>query len=72
MDRLQQFYLDEGTREDVKEFLHLMLKEEAVSRVFTGKDVVGLLEAGVLIDKTFSKLEELYKKKKEVLPEETE
>lgn len=65
MDKLQQFYLDEGTREEVKRFIKQLLNEEALNRVFTGKDVVGLLEAGQLVDKTFSKLEELYKTRKE-------
>lgn len=72
MDRLQQFYLDEGTREEVKLFMINLLQEEAVNRVFTGKNTVGLLEARENIDKTFSKLEELYKKRQEIKQDSTE
>lgn len=72
MDRLQQFYLDEATRDDVKNFMMNVLEEVAVERVFGGKDVVGILEAKELIEKSFSKLEEIYKVKKEVKQDSAE
>lgn len=72
MDRLQQFYLDEATRDDVKNFMMSVLEEVAVERVFGGKNVVGILEAKELIEKSFSKLEEIYKVKKEVKQDSAE
>lgn len=72
MDRLQQFYLDEATRDDVKNFMMNVLEEVAVERVFGGKNVVGILEAKELIEKSFSKLEEIYKVKKEVKQDSAE
>ena len=70
--KLQSFYLDEPMREDVKAFMISLLEEETVRRVFSGKDVVGILEAKELVDKSFSKLEELYKPKKQEIPETNE
>lgn len=70
--KLQQFYLDEPMREDVKAFMIALLEEETVRRVFSGKSTVGILEAKELVDKSFSKLEELYKPKKKEVPDTNE
>lgn len=70
--KLQSFYLDEPMREEVKAFMIALLEAETVQRVFNGKDVVGILEAKQLVDKSFSKLEELYRPKKEIVPDTNE
>lgn len=70
--KLQSFYLDEPMREDVKAFMTVLLEEETVRRVFSGKSTVGILEAKELVDKSFSKLEELYTPKKAEVPETNE
>jgi hypothetical protein len=70
--KLQSFYLDEPMREEVKTFMISLLEAETVQRVFSGKNVVGILEAKELVDKSFSKLEELYKPKKNVVPDTNE
>ena len=65
MNRLQQFYLDEATREEVKEFMISFLEEKTIEKVFGGSSVVGILEAKDMINGSFSRLEELYKIKKD-------
>lgn len=67
MDILKTFYNDVHTREAVKEFLLSNLKEEAVERVFDKKAIAGLYEASKCIEKTFSKLEELYGEKPQLI-----
>lgn len=60
MNPLVIFYRDETMRNTVKEFMVAQLEQMAIDRTFNKEDVVGIAEAKELVDKTFSKLKELY------------
>lgn len=61
MDKiLGQFYRNEVIRDAVWKFLESHLKEEAVSRVFEGKDTKGITDAKVVLDSAFIRLRALY------------
>ena len=60
--QLSQFYDNEPQRDAVKVFMIEVLKMIAVERAFEGEPVTGIQEARELVDKTFNKLEELYRK----------
>lgn len=57
---LKQFYEFKGQREAVRHFMIETLKEIAIERAFDGKDVNGIPEARLCIEKMFDHLEELY------------
>lgn len=60
MNPLLTFYKDSAMREAVKSFMISELEGMAIDRTFNKEDVVGIAEAKELIDKTFSKLKEIY------------
>lgn len=66
MDLLRTFYNDIHTREAVKAFLTEQLQNIAVERTFERKDVSGIADAMELINSSFEKLDEMYKKIEEV------
>lgn len=65
MDRqkLSEFYNDKAMLNVVKSFLIDTLKSETIERVFKGKDVSGIADAKIAIDKSFALLETLFAKK---------
>lgn len=64
-DPLKSFYQDVHTRDSVKEFIVLSLKEKAVELTFGGKETQHIKLARELIDEVWNKLEQLYAEKKE-------
>lgn len=64
METLFTFYNNEVEREAVRAFLMENLRELAVIRAFSGKEVTGIAEAKTVIDAAFSRLEEKFKPKK--------
>lgn len=64
MNPLVTFQRDKTTKETVKNFMISQLEEMAIDKVFTGESVVGIKEAGDLVEKAFNKLDELYGEKK--------
>lgn len=56
MVTLAKFYHDAVTRETVKEYLIEYLREQAVSKAFSGEDTSGLKEAKDAIDGAFLNL----------------
>lgn len=63
MNPLHQFYTDIHTREAVKAFMLSQLQEMAVDAVFAKEDISGIYEAKELVEKSFSRLRELYEPK---------
>jgi hypothetical protein len=66
---LNQFYNDEHTREEVKEFLFQTLDKYALEKVYKKEDTKSIAEAKETIEQAFSELQDLYapKKKMEVI-----
>lgn len=62
MASLQEFYRDQDTRNNVKNFLVEFLKGEAVRRVFEDEEpkVQGISDAKAVIEKAFDYLEEQF------------
>lgn len=60
MNPLVIFYRDETMRDAVKDFMVAQLEQMAIDRTFNKEDITGIAEAKELVDKTFSKLKELY------------
>lgn len=70
MASVQDFYLDEDTRENVRGYLQQHLEKRAVDKVFAKEDVAGVAEARATIDEAFENLELLFApKKKKKLPQ---
>lgn len=69
MNPLFQFYQDSSTRETFKAFMLAQLDEMALETLYAGKDVKGFQEARELVDKTFSKLKDLYAPKDKAVVE---
>lgn len=57
---LNQFYNDEHTRNELIEFIHDFIDQEAISRVYNKEDVSAVADARQLIDLAFSELQNLY------------
>lgn len=64
MNPLQLFYSNENERQAVYDFFIATLGELAVEKAFDGKETKGIQEAKECIDNAFTKLEELFAKKK--------
>lgn len=60
---LRVFYNNENERETVKLFMIEALKELAWEASFKGESTEGISDARKMIDKMFSKLEDLFKEK---------
>lgn len=60
MSSLQDFYLNEAMRNDVKLYLVDFLKQEALKKVFDREDVSSVAEAKEMIDKAFENMEVLF------------
>lgn len=65
MDLLKQFYNDTHTKDSVKEFIMVYLKEKAVELTFTGEETKHIKLAREVLDEAWNKLEQLYGKKEE-------
>jgi len=63
MMSLQEFYNDHETRDNVKEYLALFFKEEAVRKLMKREDAVALADATEMLDKAFSNLEDMFEPK---------
>lgn len=63
MNPLNSFYQDVHQREAVKAFMIEQLEEMTIENVFNDKQITGLYEAKLLVDKMFNTLEETYKQK---------
>lgn len=61
--KLSEFYQDDAMREVVKSFLIDTLKSETIERVFKNKDVSGIADAKIAIDKAFLTLKEMFEQK---------
>ena len=57
MDKLNNFSRDKILLNLVKDYLFTHLKQTALDRVFNGKDIVGLKEAGEMVARGFDKME---------------
>lgn len=62
---LQDFYLNEALRNEVKTYLIDFLKVQAIEKAFAKEDVSGVAEAKECIDKAFENLEVLFASKSE-------
>jgi len=62
---MQDFYLNEGMREEVRLYLLKFLTEKAIEKVFAQEDTKAIAEAKDVIDGAFSQLEVLFQKKVE-------
>ena len=62
MHRLQQFSADSGTREELLQFIHDFIDEEALKRIYSDKieDIYSVADARKLIDKAFDHLSTIY------------
>lgn len=60
MSALKQFFEDKQAQKEWSEFIMATLNEEALDRVYKGKDTAALAEARNIIAKSFKKLAELY------------
>ncbi len=69
MNPLVVFYRDETMRNTVKEFMVAQLEQMAIDRTFNKEDITGIAEARELVDKTFSKLKDLYEPNPKVVVE---
>lgn len=65
MDKLNKFTKDPELVNQVKDYLFTYLKTMALERVFEGKDITGLKEAGEMVKIGFDKLESEYADKVE-------
>jgi hypothetical protein len=63
---LNQFYNDEQTRNELIEFIHNFIDQEAISRVYNREDVSAVADARELIDLAFSELQNIYEPKNKV------
>lgn len=59
---LKTFYDNEAVRESVHAFMNDQLREMAADMALEGQDVTGIKDAHDLIERCFSKLDELYGK----------
>jgi len=62
---LQDFYLNENMRGEVKNYLMSFLTDKAVVKVFAQEDTKAIAEAKDVIDEAFSNLELLFTSKSE-------
>lgn len=62
---LVNFYQDEITREEVKNFLFQECDRYALEKVYNKEDTKGVAETKEVIERAFSELESLFKRKKE-------
>lgn len=65
MSTLPEFFRDKQAQKDWADFIVEELNQEALKRVYSGKDTVALKEAKDIILKSFAKLAQLYTPKKE-------
>jgi len=63
---LQDFYLNENMREEVKKYLVSFLVDKAVVKVFAQEDTKAIAEAKDVIDEAFENLSELFTLRSEV------
>lgn len=57
---LKDFHADKQLQADLKAFIFQKLDEEALERVYAGKDTAAVKEARKLIEQSFKKLNELF------------
>jgi len=57
---LKEFHADKHTQAELKAFINQSLDEEALKRVYAGKDTAAVKEARKLIESAFKKLDELF------------
>lgn len=69
--KIKEFYLDKEMMADVHEYLVQFLRETAIDKVFSRKDVSAIAEANEIIDEAFAKLDEIFgsKPKKKIINE---
>lgn len=65
MGNLHDFYLNEGMREEVRQYLLKFLTEKAIEKVFAQEDTKAIAEAKEVIDEAFNNLEIIFQKKLE-------
>lgn len=65
MDKLRQFYADKAMMSQWASFVKEKLDDEALNRVYTGKDTTAVKEARDIINKSFSALEAHFEPKKQ-------
>lgn len=69
MSALKAFFEDKQAQNEWAEFIMATLNEEALQRVYAGKDTAAIKEARVIILKSFKKLNELFSpKRKRTVP----
>lgn len=64
-DLLKQFYSDSATRNSVKEFIMVYLREKAVELTFNGEETKHIKLAREILDDTWNRLEQLYGEKQQ-------
>lgn len=69
--KLQEFYLDEAMRKEVKTFIETFLAKKAVDAVFANQSVTGIYEAKTLLQGAFTALEIEFKPQKEKNPDDS-
>jgi len=62
---MQDFYLNEGMREEVRLYLLKFLTDKAVEKVFAQEDTKAIAEARDVIEEAFNNLEIIFQKKVE-------
>lgn len=60
MNPLQQFQNDKFTRDEVINFIHNFIDNQALTKLYKKEDVSAVAEARELIDSAFSELENQY------------
>lgn len=65
MKSLIEFYQDQDTRDNVKQYLLEFFKEEAVRRLMNREDAVALADASELVEQAFENMELLFASKSE-------
>jgi len=64
MDPLESFYNDDVTKNALLQHLYSEIDQEALTRLYEGKDVSHIRDAKALIDRAFTKLADIYSKPK--------
>lgn len=57
---LRQFNGDVGTKDTFKEFMVAVIEDEAIKRIYEGKDVSHIKDAKELVERTFEELDIKY------------
>lgn len=60
MDILQRFNSDKHLRDALLEYVHNVIDQEGLAKIYSGEDVSHVKEARELIDKAFNDLQEQY------------